>query len=111
MGKNGGKRPGAGRPKGGVNPERKELQELISNAIVDKCLDNLLRLADGIKLEKTDKKGQTFVFLTGPDFSANAYLLDQKFGKARQKIDTNLSGGIMLVVNDLTQNATPIQPG
>lgn len=84
MGQNGGKRPGAGRPKGGMDSIRKEIVELITEADVNLAFE---------VLRKKMRKG---------DNSAAMYLLDQKYGKARQKIDANLAGGIMLVVNDLT---------
>lgn len=84
MNNHGGKRENAGRPRGGMDIIRKEISELITEADVNLAFSVLRK-----KMQKGDN-------------SAAMYLLDQRYGKARQKIDANLAGGIMLVVNDLT---------
>lgn len=81
----GGKRENAGRKKGSPNKAKRELQELINDSVVNKCLTNLEILANGVVLQKEDKKGNTKIYTAAPDYFANAYLLDQKFGKARQR--------------------------
>lgn len=86
---NGGRRPGAGRPKGKPNLDKREFQEMITDkdvASAVKAIRDCLNSADNQRIR----------------LEAASYLLDQKFGKARQRVDTNLNGGIMLVVNDLT---------
>lgn len=99
----GGKREGAGRKQGIQNKLRRELQQMISTSRAKKCLENLALLADGQYLvEKTDKKGKKVIFVAEPNMMANAYLLDQKFGKARQKVEGSIEGGIVIMVNDVT---------
>lgn len=92
MGQRGGKREGAGRPKNATNKIKEELGKLITKEDV--------ALAFKVLRKKMNDN----------DNYAAMYLLDQKFGKARQKIDANLEGGIMLVVNDLTSGQTNHQP-
>lgn len=80
----GGRRPGAGRPKGGVSKLRKDLQELITNDDISKALSVLrFKMKDG-------------------DTDSAKYILDQAFGKARQRNDLSLEGGIELIIKDFT---------
>lgn len=86
-GMRGGRREGAGRPKGKTNLDKREFQEIITG----KDIENAVKAVRDC-LNSDNQKLR---------LDAAAYLIDQKFGKARQKLDTNLTGGIMLVVNDL----------
>lgn len=82
----GGKRQGAGAKKGAKhNSKKKVLDELITDAIAKKCIENLVKLANGVKVQKRNNKGEVEIFDKPPDYFANSYLLDQKYGKATQK--------------------------
>lgn len=80
----GGRRKGAGRPKGGVSKLRKDLQELITS---DDIKTALLTLRSKMREGDTDSA---------------KYMLDQVFGKARQRTDLSLEGGLELIIKDFT---------
>lgn len=84
MAKVGGKREGAGRPIGGMGRLKKEFDKLIRPQDIRKAME-VLR-------EKIDNK----------DSDAAKYILDQKFGKARQRVEGSIEGGIIIMVNDVT---------
>jgi hypothetical protein len=49
--------------------------------LLGRCLNNLMALADGITVEKTDKDGQTKTYERPPDRGANEYILNRILGK------------------------------
>jgi hypothetical protein len=85
-----------GRKKGSLNKERKLIRDLITDAMVDECIDKLMELVRGIEVEGKDGK----VYSQAPNTQAITYLLDQKFGKAINKTEiTGKDGeGIVLIL-------------
>ena len=81
--KNGGKRKGAGRPKGAISKVKQTLKEMISDDMAKELIAKLFEQA---------KNGST---------DAAKYLIDQKYGKANQSIDNNISGGVMIIKDDI----------
>ena len=81
----GGKRENAGRPKGGVDRVRQEFIDLITNDDVKKALSVLRnKMKDG-------------------DSDAAKYILDQKFGKAKQRTD------LSYILKDFTDERMPLR--
>jgi hypothetical protein len=85
----GGKRKGAGRPKGGLDKARKDFIDLISDKDVGECIAVLKKVLRNGQNEKLK-------------LDAATYILDQKFGKARQRTDLNIENGIEIRINDFT---------
>lgn len=84
----GGKRTGAGRKRGGLNQLRRDLQKLITEK------DVTLAMATLRSKMKTEK-----------DVESAKYLLDQKYGKARQRVEEEVEGKVevRLTIRDMTQ--------
>lgn len=80
MAQNGGKRQGAGRKPGIPNKRRKALDELIDDKDVELCMKTI---KEAIKNTTNAKLKLDAAF----------YLLDQKFGKARQRNEITGSEG------------------
>jgi len=72
-----------GRKKGAVSKAKKTLKEMITDDMVK---DIIKKLVEQAKAGSTD---------------AAKYLIDQKFGKANQTIDNNLSGGVKVIHDDI----------
>lgn len=72
-----------GRKKGSVSKAKQTLKELITDDLVKECISQLKKAAEGGSMD------------------AVKYLLDQKFGKANQTIDNNLSGGVTILKDDI----------
>lgn len=102
MGENGGKRIGAGRPKGAWNHDRREFIALINKiGKPEELIANLKKRADGVLLSKATPDGGREVFEMAPDIDANKYLLDQLHGKAKQSLD--MSVDVRTVEDDLDE--------
>lgn len=78
-GKSGGKRNGGGRPKGATGKAKKMLRELITDENVKLAIKTL---TDAIQNGNID---------------AAKYLLDQKFGKPRQSMEMEHTGGVTII--------------
>jgi len=90
----GGKRPGAGRPKGAVTRIKHDSLSAGEKRIGDRLptlLDNLFALADGVKEERELPSGKTIVYTTPPDLRANIYLVDRVLGKPTNRHEHDLS--------------------
>jgi hypothetical protein len=101
-GKNGGRRPGAGRKPKAANLARRDFNaavDAMAGPWVEDCLKNLKRLADGIKVYRAKKDGEQVAdpaelkdaddaefFVTPPDFRANQYLLDRLCGRPIERV-------------------------
>jgi len=79
MAERGGKREGAGRKKGSIDPKKKLLRELITD---DHVKTALKCLTDAVKDGSID---------------AAKYLLDQKFGKPRQSMEVEIPNGVTII--------------
>jgi hypothetical protein len=86
----GGARPGAGRPKGGVDKIRGEFLKLIKAKDVKAAMEVLRN-----KMAKREDG----------DVDAAKYILDQKYGKAKQRVDATIEGGVVLTITDLTKES------
>lgn len=95
MAKRGGKREGAGRPKGmsAIISERARsfALEKIEKEL-EPIIDASIALAKGIYVEGEDGK----VYKQKPDTQAIKHLVDQIIGKAKESVDLNHSGKIGL---------------
>ena len=90
----GGKRPGAGKPKGKrtlktLNREamRKRLEERVAQEL-DPILDAQLELAKVVLIQKTTPEGER-IYREKPDHNAAKTLIDQSIGRAPETIDVN----------------------
>lgn len=87
----GGRRPGAGRPRGTIKRVRSEMPvQAAESKIRDKLpwlVDKLFELAEGVEVQKRDRQGQTRVYSEIPDREAIKYLMDRVMGKPVQPID------------------------
>lgn len=106
----GGKRKGAGAKRGSKHDsKRKLLASMITDAIARKCLDNLVALANGnLKAEKIGKSGKSIIYTTLPDKECNMYLIDQKFGRPKQRTEIGNADGEPLSVNIYLPEKRPI---
>ncbi len=87
MGKNGGSRRGAGRKKGSVNKEKREVIDIINQyGGLEERVQKLRELANGVKLLKKEDDG-VIIYEKPPDTQANIYLIDRVCGKPKQAID------------------------
>lgn len=86
----GGRRTGAGRPKGTIKRVIHASPIQAAEAkISDKLpwlVDKLLELAEGVAVEKRDRQGQTRIYSEIPDREAIKYLMDRVMGKPTQPI-------------------------
>lgn len=87
----GGKREGAGRPKGfkalAAEQARAHMAKRIADEL-DPILDAQIESAKGLHYETKDKK----VFTREPDVAAGKYLVDQLVGKAKESVDVTTKG-------------------
>jgi len=93
MGKNGGARPGAGRPKGSLGKKARmklEGRELIRKMVSERLspmLESQLDLAEGLYYEKEDSNGLIKVYKNKPDKGAAQMLIDHAYGRAKESIE------------------------
>ncbi len=91
----GGKQPGAGRPKGAVNKEKKEVADIIEKyGGLEERIERLRELSNGILVKETGKDGEAKVYLKAPDTQANIYLIDRVCGKPKQAVDMKVEGQV-----------------
>ena len=87
----GGARPGAGRKPAGVKRALYASPIQIAEAKISERLpwlvDQLLILAEGVEIQKTDAKGHKRIWSEPPDRAAIEYLMDRVMGKPVQPID------------------------
>lgn len=84
----GGKQPGAGRPKGVPNKDRREFIALIHKVGKPKeLIGKLKELSNGVMCSKVDKDGGIVVYEKPPDAYAISYMLDQAYGKSKQSVE------------------------
>ena len=97
---NGGARPGAGRKRKADKYARdiNKAEGIIRDRLPD-LIGNLMVLADGVKVEREDLDGNTFVYQTPPDRASNEYLINRIMGKPTEHIeqDTEVSGQVKVV--------------
>lgn len=107
----GGKRKGAGAKRGSKHDsKRKLLASMITDAIARKCIDNLIMLANGnLKVERLDKSGSMKIFTTPPDKDCNMYLIDQKYGKPKQRTEIGAGDGESLSIQFYLPEKKPIE--
>ncbi len=98
MAGNGGKREGAGRPKGSkgghtllAEQARARLIERVHSEL-DPILTAQIDAAQGLYYEDVTPDGKKRIYKQKPDVNAAKYLLDQTAGKARENLDVT-SGG------------------
>ena len=85
----GGKREGAGRPKGKPNLDKREFIEMIT----DKDVNDSIEVLRSCLKDKDNKKLA---------IDSATYLLDQRFGKARQKLDADVKQKLEIIRKDFT---------
>jgi len=90
---NGGKRPGAGRPKGSTtNPVAKLLKTTIEQTTkkdVKKIVEALVDTATGHYQMETIGKDTVRVYKNSPNPKMLAYLIDRNLGKPKETVETN----------------------
>jgi hypothetical protein len=61
-------------------------------------IDNLLVLADGVRVSKTTSEGDEVVYRQPPDRAANEYLINRVMGKPTDKTEAEVSvtGGVTI---------------
>jgi len=61
-------------------------------------IQNMLVLADGVRVTKTTSDGEEIVYSQPPDRGANEYLINRVMGKPTERqesdVDMNVSGGV-----------------
>jgi hypothetical protein len=86
----GGARPGAGRkPKGIKRVIHASPIQVVEAKISEKLpwlADKLFELAEGVQVQKTDRRGRTRIYSEPPDRQAIEYLMDRVMGKPTQPI-------------------------
>lgn len=91
---NGGKREGAGRPKGLRNKTNDEIRGLLdANVDFTEVIRGLVELSKGITVERVVKDAR-LVFTEKPDPVASKILLEYRFGKPVQQIEAEVKGEI-----------------
>lgn len=101
----GGKRPGAGRPKGKESLEKEALRKVLQNFVavhMAEILNGLLERARGCQAQKKDNQGKDIVYDLPPDPSASKVLLDHSMGKPPESLDLSNKDGSL-------RDATPEQ--
>jgi hypothetical protein len=113
MATHGGARPNSGRKKtrdvneSAVREAEKKIRDRLPQII-----DNLLILADGVKVEETTAEGETAVYKKPPCRQTNEYLVNRILGKPTEKVESENSGGMTVrVVYGTDGNTAPISPG
>ena len=97
MAENGGARPGAGRKAGGMNQEtrirlemRKRWLESV-NARADEIFQTYADLAFGVKVVEKTPDGEIKIYTTKPDRAALEWMMEQVWGKAKIKVDLEVT--------------------
>jgi hypothetical protein len=94
----GGKREGAGRPKGKVSKETQfklQMQQQLIRKVKKEftpLLEAMLELAKGHYVSVQTEKGETKIFKKPPNVEMIKYLTDQTIGKAKESLDINTLG-------------------
>lgn len=84
-GAHGGRRPGAGRPRGALNRLTRPVKELAADQ-GSASIERLVWLRDNAESEQVQ-------------FAASRELLDRAFGRARQEIDVTADRSIRVIIN------------
>ena len=84
-GAHGGRRPGAGRPKGALNLITRPVKELAADQ-GSASIERLVWLRDNAESEQVQ-------------FAASRELLDRAYGRARQEIDVTADRSIRVIIN------------
>ena len=106
MAGNGGKRPGAGRKSnadkygGHIDAAKDRIVQVMPSLI-----DNMLVLANGVKVQDIDDDGNVVTYTKPPDRQANEYLINRIMGKPTevQEISGPDGGPIELTAGDRTE--------
>jgi hypothetical protein len=88
MAQRGGKRPGSGRPKGSVDratSEAKGTIEELARSHTETAINALVHVATSSESDAAR-------------VSAASVILDRGYGKARQSVDANVSGGLTVTI-------------
>ena len=105
----GGPRPHAGRKRSSVRELLDAAAVAAERQITDhmpRLIQNMLVLANGVSVEKTDSEGETYVYTQPPDRAANEYLINRVMGKPTDKTEAevNLSGGVTIFLPERVAN-------
>lgn len=92
-----------------LNENRELFASELLTSFLPECLANIKRLADGVKVKKTNSKGREFVYERPPNLRANMYLIDRLLGGPRRSIELSGKDGgaipIMIVLPDNGRDA------
>jgi hypothetical protein len=94
MAARGGARPGSGRKpsviKRAAHASPIQQTEAKISGKLPWLVDQMLILAEGVQIQKTDARGRTRVWSEPPDRAAIEYLMDRVMGKPTQPVDMKL---------------------
>lgn len=76
---------------------------------LDKILDNLFALADGVTVQEETKDGGTRIYTEPPDFKTNEYLANRILGKPTERIEHTGEDGGPLEVDATVRDAAAIE--
>lgn len=105
----GGKRDKAGRKKGIPNKATQEIKNLIDAVARERhgkrglkpVIEALFVSAEGVTVKESDGKGGTNVYTKEPNVKAGEVLLAYRWGKPKEQIDVNHSGGVKIIKDDV----------
>lgn len=90
----GGARPGAGRKPSAVRRVvHATAIQLAETKIRDRLpwlVDQMIILAEGVEIQKTDARGRTRIWSVPPDRAAIEYLMDRVMGKPKQPVEVEM---------------------
>lgn len=90
----------AGRPKGAINKDKREFNEILEkHGGIEERIEKLRELANGVLCIKKENDGSTVIYEKPPDTTANVYLVDRVLGKPRQAID--MTGSVEVTWEDM----------
>jgi hypothetical protein len=102
MARKGGKREKAGRKKGIPNKSTQEIKEILSKEVDFAVVARkMFELVKGVTVREADGKGGVNVYEKEPNVAAARLLLEYGFGKPKEQIDVNHSGGVTILKDDV----------
>lgn len=105
----GGKRDNAGRKPGSVNKSNQEIKDLIDAVAFKRhgkkglkpLIMALFESAEGVTVEESDGKGGVNVHTKEPNVMAGKVILEYRWGKPKEQIDVNHSGGVTIIRDNI----------
>lgn len=97
-----GAKKGESRRKGIPNKSTQEIKDILSKEVDFAVVARkMFELVEGVTVKESDGKGGVNVYEKEPNVAAAKLLLEYGFGKPKEQIDVNHSGGVTILKDDV----------